>query len=146
MVLRLPHKHCSSFCLWKSCILFLLSPSLPLHSSVHFPGCHLGQPGEELTVGIAIQIPDKGISFIRLAPVYTSCSLISTTWVWYSMPLLTCVTVRRILRPLSWSPRLASGLSSPPDSCSSSGCSSTTASGFTLMSGIKDYRTETERR
>lgn len=52
----------------------------------------------------------------------------------------TCVTVRRILRPLSWSSRPASWLSSSPDSCSSSGCSSTTASWFNLMSGIRDCR------
>lgn len=51
---------------------------------------------------------------------------------------LTCVIVRRILRPLAWSSRPASWLSSSPDSCSSSGCSSTTASWFNLMSGIKD--------
>lgn len=34
---------------------------------------------------------------------------------------LTCVTVRRILRPLSGSLRLASMFSSSPDNCSSSG-------------------------
>lgn len=81
--------------------------------------------------------------FARLALLSIGCSLISYTWMWYSMPLLTCVTVRLILRPLSWSPRLASRPSSSPDSCSSSGCSSTTASWFTLMSGIKDCGTAT---
>lgn len=54
--------------------------------------------------------------------------------------LLTCVTVRRILRPLSWSPWPPSESSSSADSCSSSGCSSTTASWFILMSGISDWQ------
>ena len=49
--LRLPQKDCSSFCLWKSCVVFpspFFSPPVPpLHSSGHFPGCHLGQSRKE---------------------------------------------------------------------------------------------------
>lgn len=71
---------------------------------------------------------------------------ISHTWMWYCMPFLTCVTVRRILRPLSWSAWLVSRFSSSPDICNSSACSSTTTSWFTLMSGIKDCSTDTVNR
>lgn len=51
---KFPQSGCSSSCLLKS---FAVFPSpfsqhhLPPHSPVHFPGCHLGQPGVGLEEG-----------------------------------------------------------------------------------------------
>lgn len=167
--LKLPQKNCSSSCLWRSCAVFLslVSPLLLPHLSGHFPDCHLGRPGEDLREeteyfdswkhsdnDLLKSSMSKHCLFFKLDRLHINQNGYVVRFskyeflVWISAnsndrPFLTCVTVRRILSPLSWSLRLLSRFSSSPDSCSSSGWSSTTASWFTLMSGIKDWRTRT---